>query len=74
MKQVILGSILCFSGIVLYGMRLIAASIYSGYGSIKNSEYGFQLVGKFPLVLASILFVVGLVISINGLRSHNDKY
>lgn len=67
MKQVILGSILCLSGIILYGMNLIAASIYSGYGAIKTKEFGQQMIGSFPVVLSVILVVVGLAISILGL-------
>ncbi|AZK45136.1 hypothetical protein [Paenibacillus lentus] len=68
MKQVLLGSTLCLSGVVLYGMSLIAASIYTKYGAIHTKDFGNQMLGSFPIVLSIILFIAGIVISTIGLR------
>jgi|GEM_PF-4710604 hypothetical protein len=72
MKHVIFGSALCLSGIILYGMRMIAASIYSGYGAIKNAEYGFETVGALSLWFSVALFIIGLIIALYGILNNKD--
>ncbi|WP_129692228.1 phosphatase [Gottfriedia acidiceleris] len=79
MKNLIIGGIAVLSSILLYGMTLISASIYSlyltapDYGGGWNRNYGvfgtaLEKVGIFPLLLSVIFFVIGIRYIIKSIK------
>jgi len=69
MKNLVIGGIGILSSILLLGMTLISASVYSLYltqpGAGWDSHYGvfgtaLTKVGIIPLILSLIFFVIGI--------------
>jgi len=70
MKNVVIGGIGVLSSIILFGMTLISASIYSLYLSAEGGEgwnsnlgvFGTALynIGFIPLMLCVIFFFIGI--------------
>lgn len=78
LKKMIIGGIGVLSSIVLFGMVLIAAAVYSLYLSAPDiggyetdlGVYGTAIkeIGIVPLVLSGVLFLVGIYYLIIGIK------
>lgn len=79
-KQTVVGGIGVLSGVILFGLTLVAAAIYSIYvatdGYYTNlGVYGTALkeIGIFPLVISAVLFVAGVYFLISGSIQKKEK-
>jgi hypothetical protein len=78
MNKIIIGSIGVLSGVMLYGLTLIASAVYTlyivaldggGYDR-KLGVFGSALkeIGTMPLILSGSLFLVGILYIIIGIK------
>ncbi|KAB7709099.1 phosphatase [Bacillus aerolatus] len=78
MKKLIIGGTGVLSGVILFGMTLIAAAVYSLYltapdiGSYDTNlgVFGTALkeIGNIPLIISLLLFIVGVFYLIKGIK------
>ena len=77
-RNTIIGLILLLSGAIIYSSTLISAAIYSHTlvgteGQGWNGEHGvfgtaFREMGIIPMVIATLLGVIGIVIILSGTK------
>lgn len=82
MKKIIIGVIGVLSSVILFGLTLVAVSIYSLYLSAPDiGEYDSNLgvfgtslaeIGLIPLVISFLIFTVGIYFLIQGLKNGNS--
>jgi hypothetical protein len=78
MKKMIIGSIGVLSGVLLYGLTLIASAIYTLYIVAPNGGgydrklgvFGSALkeIGTMPLFIGGLFFLVGIFYIIIGIK------
>ncbi|MDM5317294.1 phosphatase [Fictibacillus sp. b24] len=86
MKKLIIGSVFFISSIVLFGMTLISASIYSLYITTPDIDgyiggydrslgvYGTALkeVGIMPLFMSMVLLIAGIYLLVKGWPARSE--
>lgn len=73
MKKIVIGITGIISAIILFGMTMISASIFSTIIDGWDRRYGrfgtaLLEVGTFPIVVSLIFFVIGAIFIINGVK------
>lgn len=76
MKEIVVGGIGILSGVVLFGLTLVAAAIYSPYQATVgySSEMGLFVstlgaIGIFPLVISTVLFASGIFFLVKDMKN-----
>lgn len=78
LKKVIIGAIGVLSSVILFGLSLVSASIYSFYLTTSGGggwtpnlgPFGTALkeIGAFPVILSVLFFLVGIYFIVMGIR------
>lgn len=77
MKKIVVGSVGVLSSVILFGLTLVSASIYSLYlatpGAGWNGNLGpfgtaLKEIGTRPLIICVILFLVGVYYMVDGFK------
>lgn len=77
LKEIVVGGIGILSGVILFGLILVAAAIYAPYQASTegfSSQLGVYIstlrtIGLFPLVISAGLFVSGIYFLIKEMKN-----